>query len=193
MRLRVLKTGNLSITRLHPLEADALLNILSHADATDVPEAQTRLFQKPINDEDAKETPDADETTTDWQEFVVPELRELFDSSLAAVRNDLFTLKPERQRQRLSNVTEETPKAAEPEKAEEEEDLSDLDRLTFRLTIGKQNGAAWFRSMNQARLVMAEKELWIEDSGRLHGPPLACLHYEIYTYFQQELVELGVV
>lgn len=173
MRLSLLPDGSLSFTQIHALEAGALLAIPQNADPTDVPEAEERLFPPPL-EEAAQEPLDWEEQSamqSDWQEFVVPELRELFDSSLDRVQENLRQLSP---------APVETHQPPQP---------PDAPAPNFALIIPGELAEDWYRAMNQARLVMAQKTLWIDGQGDLHGPLISQIHYEIYTSIQQWLIE----
>lgn len=163
MRLRILKSGSLALSRLNPLEVDALLRIPQHADPTDVPEAKTRLFQNPVVMQDFSETPGVASMNEDWQDYVIPEMEQLFAGCIDEVRSDLGRLRP--------HVRKNTPPPAESEGEEEAAETT----VQFRLTIPRANTEAWFRAMNQARLVMAEKELWIPGEWPT-SRPAAVLH-----------------
>ncbi len=181
MRLSLLPDGIISFTQMHPLEANALLSIPQNADPTEIPEAEDRLYPRPL-DESSRGDVDPIEaiaTEEDWKEFVVPELRELFDGSMERVKESLKQLGP----------------ASQEEMGENEEDEEDDDtekkssHANFALKISTEIAEDWFRAMNQARLVMSQKSLWIDGKGNLHGPLISQIHYEIYAHIQGWLVE----
>ncbi len=177
MRLSILKNGDVSLTRLNQLEADALRSVLRHADPTGTPEAEQRLVPDLVReDDDAVTDPlEAISMQEDWEEYVVPGLQELFSNALSTVAEDLKHLGPG---PGSSGPSAETFTTSGPPPVS-----------LFRLVIQRHKVEDWYRAMNQARLVMAEKTLWIEESGRLHGPLMEQVHYEIYTFIQQWLVE----
>lgn len=174
MRLSLLPNGDISLTRIHPLEADALQSIPKNADSAEVPEAEKRLYPSPIAP--GSDSLESGKSEQDWVEYVEPELRELFEGAIQRVAKNLVEMKPDE----------------EEEGEEDEEDGKDGESLMpfFALTIPRDLAEDLYRAMNQARLVMAEKTLWIEDNGRLHGPFVSQIHYEIYTGFQGWLVEM---
>ena len=177
MHLSLLPDGNISFTRMHPLEANALLSIPQNADPTEIPEAEERLYPSPM-EESTKSDLDAIEVITteeDWREFVVPELRELFDGSMERVRESLKQLGPAPQEE----IDED-----------EEKDADEQSEVpNFALKISTEIAEDWYRAMNQARLVMSQKSLWIDSKGNLHGPLISQIHYEIYAHIQGWLVE----
>jgi hypothetical protein len=212
MIIRISKTKGLALTRIHPLEAHALAAIPDHADPEGVADAQQRLLQKPVRDEDAAGDSAAEALCRDWEEFVAPDLQQIFDNSMDRVREDLASLHVSSGKNvKSSGATEAgdtTPSgkprkkrgatkksrtaAARPDKdTDDGEDAESAgDEVYFQLTIPLKNLEDWLRAINQARLVMAEKELWIEDSGRIHGPTLAMIHYELYTSLLECLVQM---
>ena len=202
MRLTILPTGDISFTNLHPLEAGALLAIPSHASATDVPGVEERLFPPLTADPDEAEH-DPFETARDqedWEEFVVPEIRELFEGSVARVRETLKHLTPAPYDSSIDEDDDDEDEDEDDEICEEDVDNAlklqeeapplEMEQLpNFKLTIPREQADDWFRAMNQARLLMAQKSLWIEENGNLHGPFLDQVHYEIYTAVQEWLVQ----
>lgn len=202
MRLRLLPNGDISLTQLHPLEANALLAIPANADPTGTPEAESRLYPSPVDESKfADHDPlEVAATQEDWDEYVVPELRELFEGSVQRVMGNLKQLSPappEEEEEDVEDDEEEENGEDEPEDSTDEklqEEPAELDaervrQMYFMLTIPHDLAEDWYRAMNQARLVMAEKTLWIADNGDLHGPFLSQIHYEIYTHIQGWLVE----
>ena len=173
MRLRLLPDGNISFTHIDALEASALLAIPANADASEVPEALERLFPPPIqpNDEAAIDPMEQAAAQSDWEEFVTPELEEIFEGAVQRVQKNLQTLSPA--------PCEESESAS----------LEDSPLPNFALLIPRELAEDWYRAMNQSRLVMAQKTLWIDAEGDLHGPLLSQIQYEIYTSIQQWLVE----
>lgn len=222
MLLQLLPNGDISLINIHPLEANALLAIPMNADATGTPEAEARLFPSPVDESSyaAHDPLEVAATQEDWEEFVVPELRELFDGGLARVMENLKKLTPapyeefdeedeesddededEEDEEFLNDLLEQTENAEEkgplkPDsdqagEAEVAEPKPKADLMpNYKLTIPRALAEDWFRAMNQARLVMAEKTVWIDETGEVHGPFLSQVHYEIYTSFQGWLIEM---
>jgi hypothetical protein len=201
MRLTILPTGDISFTNLHPLEAGALLAIPHHASAVDVPGVEERLYPPlTANPEEGEHDPfETARDQEDWEEFVVPELRELFEGSIARVSETLKQLTPAPYDASVDDDDDEEDEEDEEIcdddvdsslKLQEEPPPSDLAQFpNFKLTIPRAQADDWFRAMNQARLLMAQKSLWIEENGNLHGPFLDQIHYEIYTGVQEWLVQ----
>ena len=111
----------LAIGGLDPLLCELLQQIPLHADPEDHPAARARLFSPPAA---AGEEP---ALHADWQEYVEPELRQLFESALETVRRDLAGFPP-------------------PTPARE---------YTLRIPIAHLD--AWLNALNQARLALAAR------------------------------------
>jgi len=184
MRLSLLPDGIISFTQMHPLEANALLSIPQNADPTEIPEAEDRLYPRPL-DESSRGDVDPIEaivTEEDWKEYVVPELRELFDGSMERVKESLKQLGPAPQ-EKLDDDDEDD------EDDEDDDAEKKSSPANFALKISTEIAEDWYRAMNQARLVMSQKSLWIDGKGNLHGPLISQIHYEIYAHIQGWLVE----
>ena len=223
MLLQLLPNGDISLVNIHPLEANALLAIPMNADATATPEAEARLFPSPVDESSyaALDPLEVAATQEDWEEFVVPELRELFDGGLARVMENLKKLTPapyeefdgeddeaddddgdeDEEEEFLNDLLDQTedteaksklkPDPDQAAKAEVADSKPKAELMpNYKLTIPRALAEDWYRAMNQARLVMAEKTLWIDDRGEVHGPFLSQVHYEIYTNFQGWLIEM---
>jgi hypothetical protein len=183
-------------------EIQALRDIPLNADATDSPEAERRLYPKPIaEDSDGEEG----STQEDWEELMVPELKEEFSSAMEVVVHDLKTI------QEISiGVREKKPKSEEAGNVEDEADLDeDEDAALERQVLGKKSkrpelkvmpaylmplpldhAVEWYSAMNQARLVMVEKSVYVSDEGEPKGPADKVLAYELYTQLQSVLLDL---
>ena len=222
MLLQLLPNGDISLVNIHPLEANALLAIPMNADATATPEAEARLFPSPVDESSyaAHDPLEVAATQEDWEEFVVPELRELFDGGLARVMENLKKLTPapyeefdgeddeadeddgdQDETEFLNDLLDQTedteaksklkPDPDQAAKAEVADSKPKAELMpNYKLTIPRALAEDWYRAMNQARLVMVEKNLWIDDRGEVHGPFLSQVHYEIYTNFQGWLIEM---
>ena len=187
MRLSLLPDGIISFTQMHSLEANALLSIPQNADPTEIPEAEDRLYPRPL-DESSKSDVDPMEaigTEEDWKEYVVPELRELFDGSMERVKESLKQLGPAPQEE----VEEEEDDEGEDDNDNDNDNDKKASHAHFALRISTEIAEDWYRAMNQARLVMSQKSLWIDGKGNLHGPLISQIHYEIYAHIQGWLVE----
>lgn len=181
MRLSLQPDGVIAFTHLHPLEANALLCIPQNADLTDVPEAQQRLYPPPIDEsgENAVDPLEIADTAEDWEEYVVPELKELFTGSIEKVQQSLKNLGP------ASHASD----SGEDEIPAEKKRKQKAPPPSFELSIPVEIAEDWYRAMNQARLVMSQKSLWIDQGGQLHGPLMSQIHYEIYAHIQGWLVD----
>ncbi len=105
MHLRILKNGDISLTRIHPVEFHALLAIPQHADPSDLTEAQQRLYQKPVLEHSGEDFESISALEEDWQEIVVPELKSLFAGSLQRVEENLKAVSLEAARRRRKKKT----------------------------------------------------------------------------------------
>ena len=148
--------GNaLRISQLDPLLRELLERIVSSADPSGSEAAQERLFSKPT--EDAGEAGFAE----DWREYVAPELRQLFQSSLEVIAGDLGAMQPGE---------------AEGESV---------------LTIPLGHLENWIHGLNQARLALAARHSITEDDMDrilpLSGDPhaLALLQIRFYGILQE--------
>ena len=79
--------GTVRIADLDSVLCDLLRKIVPGADPAGSEAAQARLFSKPTT-----ESGEAD-FVADWQEYIVPELRQLFQSSLQLIERDLASLR----------------------------------------------------------------------------------------------------
>ena len=206
MHLRKLPDGTIRLTRLNPWDVQTFRSLPALADFTQDPKAEKRLLASPAIDADL-----SPEMVMDWVEYVVPELRESFEANLSIVMADLATL------------TQESGGAAEEldeEGSLDPEDLDDPENQPedgqvgrqseesvlrkdpvvpavphFALTIPPDHAEAWFRAMNQARIVLSTR--YGMDSE--HVPELAKLleagqieywfQYELFVSLQGWLVE----
>jgi hypothetical protein len=183
------------------------LAIPVHADTTDAPELEQRLYPPLIAkaEEGEHDVFEVENDQADWQEIIVPELRELFEGSVGKVKTGLKKLAPAP----YENLDADDPDVAE--EADDDEEEEDKDKQSedamagnaslqeappperavpnFKLVIPRTEAEDWYRAMNQARMAMTQKSLWIEDDGNLHGPFLDQMHYEIYTQVQEWLVQ----
>ncbi len=141
-----------------------LFELLRQLDAaaslgTDDP-AIGRFFPRPAADEES-------EINRDWQEYVAPELRHLFEEARKIVQRDLETVEP-------------VP--------------GDPNKLS--VVIPLQDGNAWLSALNQARLALAERHRVTEEDMELRLPMIvrtdrdfALLQIQFYGLVQEFLVE----
>ena len=208
MHLKKLPDGSIRLTRLNPWDVQTFRSLPALADYSQDAKAEKRLLPAPAIDADL-----SPEMAMDWVEYVLPELRESFAENLSHVMADLATL------------TEEDPDGEEEEEGDEEEeddneedieaagdDHEEADPVPatpagpsvlppepvvphFALTIPADHAEAWFRAMNQARIVLSAR--YGIDSE--HVPELAKLleagqieywfQYELFVSLQGWLVE----
>lgn len=211
MHLQKRPDGSIRLSRLNPWEVQTFRSLPDLADFSSAPAAEKRLLPAPAVEADL-----SPELAMDWVEYVVPELRESFAHNLAAVMADLAMLAPE-------PVDPSPPEPGGTEEAEDsgpgkpghpagatspKEVPQDAPSaaagttgpagahgLFFTLTIPPGHVEAWFRAMNQARLVLSAR--YGIDSE--HVPDLAQLlengqlehwfQYELFVSLQGWLVE----
>ena len=84
MRFRRLPDRTIEFSLISPWELKTLRSIPGFADPSGVPGAKERLFPDPVIEADA----DPDHLA-DWREYVVPDLADLFRSSLDVITSDV--------------------------------------------------------------------------------------------------------
>lgn len=212
MHLKKLPDGSIRLTRLNPWDVQTFRSLPALADYSQDAKAEKRLLPTPAIDADL-----SPEMAMDWVEYVLPELRESFAENLSVVMADLATLTAE------DPDGEEDPNEDDGEHDGEEigteEEIED-DEATqeppsqsppmaaakavaggppvvphFALTIPADHAEAWFRAMNQARIVLSAR-FGIDSE---HVPELAKLleagqieywfQYELFVSLQGWLVE----
>ena len=126
------RPGGLTLIGLDPFFVQLLRQIPECADPGENKLANARLFSPPSRRSDPQ-------LKRDWEQFVYPELRSLFESARDTVLKDLSRMKPE-----IVSGTEEL-------EANKESDT------TFRLQIPAKHYDAWLSALNQARLALGAK------------------------------------
>jgi hypothetical protein len=145
----------LQISQLDPLLRELLQRIVASADPTGSAAAEERLFSKPSED------PEESEFFEDWQEYVEPELRHIFQSALEVIDRD------------LTNLREESPDQGS------------------ELTIPLNHLESWIHGLNQARLTLSARHAFSEEDMErilpLAGDPhsLALLQVRFYGILQE--------
>ena len=210
MHLKKLPDGSIRLTRLNPWDVQTFRSLPALADFSQDPKAEKRLLPTPAIESDL-----SPEMAMDWVEYVVPELRESFAENLATVMADLATLAsddtPEEEMgaeeigddadgEEQNDKVEETGALGENGKkdspaAEKSAPVVVPEVPHFALTIPVAHVEAWFRAMNQARIVLSTR--YGIDSE--HVPELAKLleagqiefwfQYELFVSLQGWLVE----
>jgi hypothetical protein len=145
----------LQISQLDPLLGELLHRVVASADPAGSEAARDRLFSKPSDD------PEEATFFEDWQEYVEPELRHIFQSALEVISRDLVTM----------------------EKAKGDGGST--------LTIPMNHVESWIHGLNQARLALSARHAFTEeDMDRilpLAGDPqsLALLQVRFYGILQE--------
>jgi hypothetical protein len=111
----------IEISELDPFLAELLRQIPASASPDGVPTAEQRLFSSPTNGKEP-------ELCAEWEQYVEPELRRLFQNATETVAGDLEQLNGNEKS--LANRT---------------------------LRIPAKHTDAWLNALNQARLVIAAK------------------------------------
>ena len=83
MEIKRIDEATLRISGLDPILCNLLQQIVPSADPTGSEAAQARLFSPPIAE------PGEEEFIADWKDYVVPELRQLFQSALEVIQRDV--------------------------------------------------------------------------------------------------------
>ena len=144
MKMRHIISKGLVLSGMPAAQLRMLEQVALHADPSGSPAASERLYQTPVK----QPQHDADEELVDdWQEFVMPDLRQEFTRQLDCVANDLRQAQPE-----------STPSPLHDDSLSEEE-ASDADATTspaatYELIIPFDHIESWYGALNQARLVM---------------------------------------
>lgn len=206
MHLQKLPDGSIRLSRLNPWDVQTFRSLPALADYTAAPEAEKRLLPTPAIESDL--TP---EMAMDWVEYVVPELRESFAESFTTVLADLETLSPDPgpEADEVGDGTDEDeddeegdPRPSGQESAAQQnasqqavEEIPEPSMPHFVLTIPADHAEAWFRAMNQARIVLSIRygidSERVPELGRLleAGQLEYWFQYELFVSLQGWLVE----
>ena len=210
MHLQKLPDGSIRLSRLNPWDVQTFRSLPVLADYTAAPEAEKRILPTPAIESDL--TP---EMAMDWVEYVVPELRQSFAESLTTVLADLETLSPdpgpeaddagdgmdsegdkeegEPRPSGQESAARETPQPNASQQAVEE--VREPSMPHFVLIIPADHAEAWFRAMNQARIVLSIRygidSERVPELGRLleAGQLEYWFQYELFVSLQGWLVE----
>ncbi|HEY5893979.1 MAG TPA: hypothetical protein VIT91_12180 [Chthoniobacterales bacterium] len=161
----------LEFIALDPFLAELIKQIPSATDPRGETSASSRLYSSPI---DSAASPGAasEGLKKDWEEYVVPELKLQFASSVAQVQHDIQEYLCEAE--------------------------GDDDDFPYRLQIPMDHVDAWLSALNQARLVLAARFAFTEEElSRPFQSKLTSLRdlalYQISIYaFLQELIISGL-
>ncbi len=132
--------STLVFEEMEPFFVEMLRHLPGDSDPGDSAAARKRLYSDPIGPAE-----DGDDFKEDWQEFVQPEIRDLFRSAREMVVEDLAGL----------------PKAAGTELRREKDtilfDPAAFAPGAFLFKIPMRHAEAWLSVLNQARLVLAAR------------------------------------
>ena len=123
------------LEEIEPFFLDLLRGLPECADPGNHPAARARLFSAPM-----APGSDGDEFNEDWENYVEPEIRELFRSTQEIVAGDLAKLPPAKM-----------PSPAGPFEPD------DFAPAAFTLEIPRRHAEAWLSVLNQARLAIAAR------------------------------------
>lgn len=199
MHLQKLPDGSIRLSRLNSWDVQTFRSLPALADYSNAPEAEKRLLPTPAIESDL--TP---EMAMDWVEYVVPELREAFAENFAIVVADLETLSID-----PGSAIEDSADEADTDEDGDKVDTDDGPGLPvaaapeapepalphFVLTIPADHAEAWFRAMNQARIVLSIRygidSERVPELGRLleAGQLEYWFQYELFVSLQGWLVE----
>ena len=160
MTLQRLTDGSARLAQLNEWQLRTLQSIPSVAHAGDDDSALRRLFPAPFSAGEA-----TDEQQEDWAELVQPELEELFETSLAHVAKDLKMIEldtdPPPPRDSDDESVPPVPPSRGPRRRSRKSRAAGNDAEAppelWALTIPAAHVEDWYRAMNQARLMLAEK------------------------------------
>jgi hypothetical protein len=152
------RKNQIEIAELDPFLAELLRQIPACANPEGAPAAEERIFSPPSN---GSET----ELCAEWETYVEPELRRLFQTATQTVATDLEQLNGN---ENLANRT---------------------------LRIPVKHADAWLNALNQARLVIAAKNNFTETelNDHLHSPigsrrDLSLFQVNFYGFLQESIL-----
>jgi hypothetical protein len=180
MKIRRIISKGLVLSGMPAAQLRMLEQVALHADPSGSPAASERLYQTPVK----QPQHDADEELVDdWQEFVMPDLRQEFTKQLDCVANDLRQAQPESTPSPLDDdslhddALDDDPLDDDPLDDDAlDDDALDDDALdddplredeakagaeddaapaaTYELIIPFDHIESWYGALNQARLVL---------------------------------------
>ena len=165
MKMRRIISKGLVLSGMPAAQLRMLEQVALHADPSGSPAASERLYQTPVK----QPQHDADEELVeDWQEFVMPDLRQEFTRQLDCVANDLRQAQPESTPSTLDDDSldddslhddslhddslDDDPLREDEAKAGTEDDAAPA--ATYELIIPFDHIESWYGALNQARLVL---------------------------------------
>ena len=153
MKMRRIISKGLVLCEIPAAQLRMLKQVALHADPSGSPAASERLYQSPVKQ---PQNVTDEELVDDWQEFVMPDLRQEFTRQLDCVANDLSQAQPESTPSPLHDdlLREDED---EDEDESEDEDAATSPAATYELIIPFDHIESWYGALNQARLVMQER------------------------------------
>lgn len=153
MKMRRIISKGLVLSEIPAAQLRMLKQVALHADPSGSPAASERLYQSPVKQ---PQNVTDEELVDDWQEFVMPDLRQEFTRQLDCVANDLSQAQPESTPSPLHDdlLREDED---EDEDESEDEDAATSPAATYELIIPFDHIESWYGALNQARLVMQER------------------------------------
>ncbi len=154
MRISLLPNGSVHLSQVNEWELRTLRSLPGIADPGDDEAALRRLYPAPFLAGEATQ-----EHQEDWAEFVQPDLEQLFESSLERVAADVK--KAHLQPRPIAKARPDDGDSADEDHHEDgvecppEEDVAAAARWEF--TVPAAHADDWYRAMNQARLMLSER------------------------------------
>lgn len=153
MKMRRIISKGLVLSEIPAAQLRMLKQVALHADPSGSPAASERLYQSPVKQ---PQNVTDEELVDDWQEFVMPDLRQEFTRQLDCVANDLSQAQPESTPSPLHDDSLREDED-EDEDESEDEDAATSPAATYELIIPFDHIESWYGALNQARLVMQER------------------------------------
>ncbi len=157
MKMRRIISKGLVLSGMPAAQLRMLEQVALHADPSGSPAASERLYQSPVKQ---PQNVTDEELVDDWQEFVMPDLRQEFNRQLDCVANDLSQAQRESTPSPLHDDSlreDEDEDEGESEEEFEDEDAATSPAATYELIIPFDHIESWYGALNQARLVMQER------------------------------------
>lgn len=153
MKMRRIISKGLVLSGMPAAQLRMLEQVALHADPSGSAAASERLYQSPVKQ---PQNVTDEELVDDWQEFVMPDLRQEFTRQLDCVANDLSQAQPE---STPSPLHDDSLREDEDEDEDESEDAdaATSPAATYELIIPFDHIESWYGALNQARLVMQER------------------------------------
>ena len=154
MKMRRIISKGLVLSEIPAAQLRMLKQVALHADPSGSPAASERLYQSPVKQ---PQNVTDEELVDDWQEFVMPDLRQEFTRQLDCVANDLSQAQPESTPSPPHDDSLHDDSLREGEDEDADEDAATSPAATYELIIPFDHIESWYGALNQARLVMQER------------------------------------